>query len=1094
MDSDIRAILSQYSIDTLDILKQKGRANLLVADPQVLQNGKISANLLEVPWGGIEHLGVNQWLPEKFLDVTIHFDCDYFLGQQILQSTRVLLFDYELENEDVHTRTFDIKPTTKSFISTWYHGATAANWVFNLCCGGYGGWEYAFKTAYDNGWPFHYHIGIDHLLTAAAQHSINHRTTLIPNIQLGASFLVDRHKSSTICAPIQAQGWRQAVSAVNPQIWTISFPCQSWTGAAWSLGFLDDNGKVLLEALGLARVMRPMTILLENVKNFSQHPQYSDFCQVVHWCGYRFLHQAIVDAQERIPCVRPRWLAILERIEEKPQPFTWQKWETINHSLLTWGCHMKSTPEEISEFRIPSEVVQKYMDVSYLPLHAPYWAKNKILNYRAVPLQNKMPVVMAAYGRQHELRDDLLRSRGLFGHFTAEDCKFRWWKPVELIMAHMQNEPIALLRPKENAWQTIGNCIIQHHALITVYAALDHIYGPNKLSLDEMLVNLEAKRITPSNVKVHTDDFAWYVGADGQIEDIQKYVQILAKEMEWGSKTAVTWPSNCIFDFDLGCVSIDNHQSIEAYPHVSPTVPFSLTLPPVLDELPQEVNSPIHSPADQIADSLDCQIQQHVESMEDLNPQKISMQENDQEENKNSPVQHDDYQIVSDESMHSESDQEYDDIAFQACLQQHLVPSETKPADVSYMITPLLEPGNYSAICVLEDLPTKTLTQLWEHRVALINTDKYCQTGVFQESYCTPEETLRTSCLMPIDSNSQYHQKASNDNHTGKLLIFDIAGQTFAQEMNGCPTPELSRFPEHVKQQKWYDEIGLVPPKLQIDNMRVFSDPVETANCHDIHHIILAMANTSYECRIPNNSDVLVMQFRGNVDDLSQVLTFWQIAIDTQWISQHSRTLVRQIVDSTCVQLVFQPRGNTFATPIAVFRRALETRLLMTLLNSLGGSNDNCRMTFKIGERTLPSYSIDKALHWDTLLVAIKHIYTITEFGLQPSIVHLGKRLCAGCVADLGHQEEISAKFHIVPATDRRYGCKGRSQTSSSCRIVISFHGSWSQLQTSSGFHHINDSAIRLTKIDFIAFRRRCIQQRNYFSRSMQGNATSNCQ
>ena len=615
MASDIKGILSRYTIDNLDLLSTKGKGNLLVQDPK-LQNGIIWADLLDVPWGGFEQFGDPRWATETNSGAKVVFECDEFIRNQVLQSTKILLYDFELDKMDTTKKIYQLKSTTRSFITTWYSGVTAAHWTLNLCCGGYGGWEYAFQIAHDHGWPYHFHIGLDHSLPAAAQHSVNHQTQFIPNVQLAPSFLADRHKSTTICASIEAQGWRQAVSMINPQIWTFSFPCQSWTGAAWSKGFLDDNGKVLLEGLGLARIMRPAIILLENVKNFSSHQQYSEFCQAVRWSGYRFLHQAIVDAQERTPCIRPRWLAILERIEESHQPFHWPKWEVKKHNLMTWGCHLKSTPEEMNEFRLPPEVVQKYMDISYLPLHAPYWAKNNVLNYRAVPLQNKMPVVMAAYGRQHELRDELLQNRGLFGHFTAEECKFRWWKPVELIMAHMQIVPMALLRPKENAWQTIGNCIVQHHALITVYAAFDHMFGPNKHTLEEILTEIESKRMTPGNVTVNSDEFAWYLGHQSGIESIQKYVKILSQELSWGTSKNVKWPDNCIFDFHLGCISMDYRQNMSEYQVISPTIPYSLQECPKLDEYSREENSPLESPADHIPDTLDVRIQQHFQAIE----------------------------------------------------------------------------------------------------------------------------------------------------------------------------------------------------------------------------------------------------------------------------------------------------------------------------------------------------------------------------------------------------------------------------------------------------------------------------------------------
>ncbi len=1039
MASEISDILTRYEIDTFELLYSKRKGNLLVTEPNATAEGGFSASMLDVPWGSFQQLGQNDWSQERLNGVTVLFDCDNYVGQQILRSSRILLYDYEIYEADVSRKIYQLKPTANSFIATWYGGTTAAHWTLNLCCGGYGGWEYAFKTAYEYGWPFHFNIGIDHSLPAATQHSINHQTQFLPNVQIGASFIADRHKSTTICAPIQAPGWRQAVSMINPQIWTFSFPCQSWTGAAWSKGFADENGKVLLEGLGLARIMRPVIILLENVKNFSLHSQYTEFCQIVHWCGYRFLHQATLDAQERIPCVRPRWLAILERIEESPQPFQWPKWKINNQNLMTWGCHMKSTPEELKEFLISPEIVQKYMDASYLPLHAPYWAKNNLLNYRAIPLQNKMPVVMAAYGRQHELRDDLLKSRGLFGHFTAEECKFRWWKPIELALAHMQNESFALLRPKENAWQTNGNSIIQHHALITVYAAFDHRYGPNQSTFPDILEQTENKRMTPNTVKVQTDEFAWYVGSDKKIEGIKNYVQILAKEMGWANSKQVIWPPNCYFDFEQGCISFNSQPITDPYHVLSPTIPFSMEPCEDLDELPQQENSPIHSPnekTDHIPDTLDYEIKLQIEQCETMSYLGRGMKHSDflsvglqneplsslqdemsnqlVQEDMHSPIIQDDYQIASDISMTSDVEQEITDDMLQTNLQNHFAVEEVTKNEVINMITLLIEPENYAPLCILSDIPTVALTQLWNHRVAMIQAEAYCHIGLHDDALRPPNDPVITGCLMSINPESSYISRAAMCPQNDKLLLFDIAGQTFAQKIQGSAIPDLAKFPAH-EQHEWYDELGLIQQFPATMNMRVYSEPPEYGICHDILDYIDAMTRVHYEARIPLDSDVLVLQFKGQEKDLAQVLTFWHIAIDTNWIVKHSRALVRQIVDPTCVQLVFQPRGVTFATPISIFRNALENRLLMTLLNSLNTPEDNRSAIFKVGMRNLPTCKIAADFKWETLLVALRHIYTVNEYGQQPSIIHAAKRICNGKVSDyISEQQESQMKFHIM--------------------------------------------------------------------------------
>ena len=340
--------------------------------------------------------------------------------------------------------------------------------------------------------------------------------------------------------------------------------------------------------------------------------------------------------------------------------------------------------------------------------------------------------------------------------------------------------------------------------------------------------------------------------------------------------------------------------------------------------------------------------------------------------------------------------------------------NDAKVDDIAHMVTPLLEPGNYSALCILSPISTKAITQLWDHRLGLLHAEKYCQLGLQEEAFFTPNEPLETGCLMPIAQDSSYVQQLRSQNITEKILIFDIGGQSFAQERSTTATPDLTRFPAH-NCSEWYDEIGQIPMIPMTSNQRIFSEPVEIGKCFDILGFIPAMARVTYEPRIPLNSDILVLQFKGSPDDLAQVLTFWQLAIDSQWIAKHSRTLVRQIVDSNCVQLVFQPRGITFATPITIFRYALENKLLMTLLNSLAGQHGNCELQFKVASRNLPKFRIAKEVRWEIILEALQHIYAINEFGLQPSILHAGKRICSGTIEEtLNGHDQTQIKFHIV--------------------------------------------------------------------------------
>ena len=77
-----------------------------------------------------------------------------------------------------------------------------------------------------------------------------------------------------------------------------------------------------------------------------------------------------------------------------------------------------------------------------------------------------------------------------------------------------------------------------------------------------------------------------------------------------------------------------------------------------------------------------------------------------------------------------------------------------------------------------------------------------------------------------------------------------------------------------MKQHEWFDEIGKVLQNPEHHNKRVFAEPVEIGSCLDMKEFVTSMSKVTYEARIPSNSDILVIQFKGSSEHLAQVLTF----------------------------------------------------------------------------------------------------------------------------------------------------------------------------------------------------------------------------
>eukprot|EP00438_Fugacium_kawagutii_P006580 Skav208854 [mRNA] locus=scaffold2996:271594:272253:+ [translate_table: standard] len=215
----------------------------------------------------------------------------------------------------------------------WYPPTSSPIRHIDWFCGGYGGWTYALKEIMKAEQHAFLTLGIEMQLNLAAQHSINHDTILVPDQELPPQWLLAQSRDVTLQANIHDMKAIQAVACFQADLWTASAPCQPWSSASSARGLDDGNGVSFAKLLSLARCMRPKIIALENVKNIRSHPQFPILCRIIHWCGYQIAFEKVMDASDKLPCHRPRWIAVLCRIEDPLPEMTWQSWGGIEYTL-----------------------------------------------------------------------------------------------------------------------------------------------------------------------------------------------------------------------------------------------------------------------------------------------------------------------------------------------------------------------------------------------------------------------------------------------------------------------------------------------------------------------------------------------------------------------------------------------------------------------------------------------------------------------------------------------------------------------------------------------------------------------------------------
>ena len=398
----------------------------------------------------------------------------------------------------------------------------------DVCAGGFGGWTTAASMLVNhNNVPFKKLLGVDFDQAAMQQWCMNHDAAYIETnacIPWPSTLAIDCNIG--IVADIQDSGWRQSIFVHDPNIWSISAPCISWSGAGEESGFFSPGGLTLLTSIGLARFARPRSILLEQVRNFENHHHYPLFRRMIVWAGYKLVFSKVVEASDVLPMRRPRWIGIALDVLSDPdydmslfQPL-WL--ETQNLHPVAFGCDWDLTADMLKDMKVPANVMMQYFDQKL----APRSMKGQLSKQRSTNKTEIMPVLMASYGSQHRIKAPLLKKKGLYGHFAAEpskdnpSCQFlRWWHPIELGLMFGPFQKLFLRKPKNMAWQHLGNAITTAHALFAISTVIPLVFEDVAMhSSRSNLLEFLTTRMTKHNSVFMEHDSCWIIAEKNKID------------------------------------------------------------------------------------------------------------------------------------------------------------------------------------------------------------------------------------------------------------------------------------------------------------------------------------------------------------------------------------------------------------------------------------------------------------------------------------------------------------------------------------------------------------------------------------------------
>eukprot|EP00438_Fugacium_kawagutii_P024142 Skav222778 [mRNA] locus=scaffold600:460272:465151:+ [translate_table: standard] len=974
MDPAFRRELGKFDIHDYHSMFEVDTPNVLIDAPRKQPSGLYIANIVEAPLPTIKFKSQPlNWKGWKPTDKTVQFPVPTG-WEDLLTGDQWLLCNFRIappKSTDGDAR-LTLMPTEHSCIIPWYHSPTSKYTLINLCAGGYGGWSYAMKFANEHGWPYHYQLNIEHSLPAAAQHAINHETALIGNQALPLTWLIDRRDDVTAVADLSQINFLQSMALLNSEIWTFSFPCQSWSSAANAKGFGDLNGQTFATGMGLARILRPRTIVLECVPNFWNHPQYEDAAQHVHWCGYRFIIQGIWDAGDRLPQKRPRYMAILQRMEEDPpQKFEWQSWGTkIPSSPFNWDCMFVSSKAEAQLYQLSTDEFDLYMDPTFLPKFAPYFAKENMWRYRQPQCTTKTPVIMASYGYHHDLPLSLLESKGLHGFFTVEHMKLRWYKPQEIALMHTQLEPIALLVPRKLAYQTLGNAILFHHAYAALYNALSLDYKTPAQGLAEHIELAEAHRLKATETSIVSDELACYL-ANGDTQEICIRTHFLADQMGWKSNPEPTIPEDMFFDPQHGRVRIipsaNPVRNTPAIVEISPTIPMpdslsaTQTLREWANQHTEEATGHLTPPPDVAPEDTSTSPAHHVDHHASCH---IAHTVIDTPNSKKSDVA---MSHVDEESTASLNHTDWD------------------------RIIPFLIPGTYGQMYVHPDTTMAEVLQLWNNQ--LLPCDLMNATTPTPESWVDKlDARIGPNYLAPkmlvMDPTPQFPTWEVSPvilaDHDQFMAVYPIQDRTIDELIDMYPTLQPFRF----------DDCGaLQGDKVPKASFRAFEADCFPDTYHRIAQFIQAATAIRTEVQYPPKTDIVVMHMHGDGTHLSELATFWKVALSDTWMHKHGRCLNMQVVDDTHIAMLLRPNGQRPTTPLSIFLDSVTIRLTQTALMAMSEPNGQVCIRFKLFSRLITTIMLADHLPVPEFLDIFRHTFALQEYDAQPSLVNTGQVL-----------------------------------------------------------------------------------------------------
>ena len=380
---------------------------------------------------------------------------------------------------------------------------TPANFV-HLFSGGFGGWTQVQR------WLGSHGIIPDPASSICVDADYN--ACMLSKATFGYQ-LVHQHESNVhfsnkvvVQCPIEDPFWLRALVSGKNLFATISFPCQPYSQGGRKNGVETKEGKAVLEAAAMMRMIRPVALALENVSGFRKHQHAQIIIRYFRWAGYNIHWEQIQELGALSAGQRDRWLAVLIRHDIMPQcnigSFSLQCWDKPS-----WTDEIYRFPlgdEIVQQLKIHDSIKQIYAAKDLLPKgkhHRLVDAPEQVLKARIPKPSDPLATLVANYSSQHLLPLSHVRFAGIFAELCIDqDGDFAFFDPPR--WASLLGCLGSLFLPSEtqSAFHVLGNSIATPHAALALLCLFNITgYSDPPIAILSTILRMWNDRITSKN-------------------------------------------------------------------------------------------------------------------------------------------------------------------------------------------------------------------------------------------------------------------------------------------------------------------------------------------------------------------------------------------------------------------------------------------------------------------------------------------------------------------------------------------------------------------------------------------------------------------